>query len=139
MSLKVAVVNRPISVDGVVRTVKSLKAGALVTFVGTVRSSSDGMRVRAIEIEAAEDLASADLKRIGRRAMDRFDVTSLAIRHRTGKLRLGDAIVVVAVSAPHRKDAFLACEFVIDELKKTTPIWKKELGKHNERWVKQEV
>jgi len=46
---------------------------------------------------------------------------------------------VVAVSAPHRKDAFLACEFVIDELKKTTPIWKKELGKHNERWVKQEV
>jgi len=139
MSLKVAIVNRPISVDGVVRTVKSLKAGALVTFVGTVRSSSDGMRVRAIEIEAAEDLASADLKRIGRRAMDRFDVTSLAIRHRTGKLRLGDAIVVVAVSAPHRKDAFLACEFVIDELKKTTPIWKKELGKHNERWVKQEV
>jgi len=139
MSLKVAVVNRPISVDGVVRTVKSLKAGALVTFVGTVRSSSDGMRVRAIEIEAAKDLASADLKRIGRRAMDRFDVTSLAIRHRTGKLRLGDAIVVVAVSAPHRKDAFLACEFVIDELKKTTPIWKKELGKHNERWVKQEV
>ena len=137
--MKVAVVNRPISVDGVVRTVKSLKAGALVTFVGTVRSSSDGMRVRAIEIEAAKDLASADLKRIGRRAMDRFDVTSLAIRHRTGKLRLGDAIVVVAVSAPHRKDAFLACEFVIDELKKTTPIWKKELGKHNERWVKQEV
>ena len=139
MSLKVAIVNRPISVDGVVRTVKSLKAGALVTFVGTVRSSSDGMRVRAIEIEAAKDLASADLKRIGRRAMDRFDVTSLAIRHRIGKLPLGDAIVVVAVSAPHRKDAFLACEFVIDELKKTTPIWKKELGKHNERWVKQEV
>jgi molybdopterin synthase catalytic subunit len=139
MNLKVTLSDRPISVDSVIRSVRSKSAGAIVTFIGTVRETSEGMRVQRMELEAAKDLAVADLKRIGKLAMGKFDVASLAICHRIGKLRVGDVIVVIAVSSPHRSDAFSASEFVIDELKKTTPIWKKEFGKGKGRWVRQEA
>jgi len=139
MSLKVALTNTPLEVDKIVRSVMSKNAGGIVTFIGTVRGTSEGMRIKSMALEAARVLALADLRRIGKRATDKFDITSLAVTHRVGRLRVGDVIVVIAVSAPHRKDAFAACEFVIDELKKTTPIWKKEYGKGKERWVAQEA
>lgn len=121
------------------RAVTSPKAGAVVTFLGTVRNSSDGMLVRSIDVESARELALADLRRIGRRAIDKFEVTSISISHRVGRLHVGEIIVAIAVSAPHRRDAFSACKFVIDELKKTTPIWKKEFGTRKGRWIKQEI
>ena len=139
MNLKVTLSDRPISVENVIRSVRTKSAGAIVTFIGTVRETSEGMRVQRMELEAAKDLAVADLNRIGKLAMGKFDVASLAICHRIGKLRVGDVIVVIAVSSPHRNDAFSASEFVIDELKKTTPIWKKEFGKGKGRWVRQEA
>lgn len=89
-------------------------------------------------LEAAEDLAREDIERIARAAKRRFNVAQIAVSHRVGSLGLGDVIVIIAVGATHRKDAFAACRFVIDELKKSTPIWKKELGPGWERWVKGE-
>ena len=88
-----------------------------------------------MELEAATDLAEADLKRIAKESAKKFDLVRVAIRHRIGRLSVGDVIVVIAVSAPHRKDAFRACRFIIDELKKTTPIWKKEFTSDNAYWV----
>jgi molybdopterin synthase catalytic subunit len=86
-------------------------------------------------LEAAKDLAEADLARICDKACKMFDVNDIAVAHRIGSLRVGDVIVAICVGAPHRKDAFRACEFIIDELKKTTPIWKKEVGLGKERWA----
>ncbi len=92
-----------------------------------------------MELEAATDLAEADLKRIANESAKKFDLVRVAVRHRIGRLSIGDVIVVIAVSAPHRKDAFRACRFIIDELKKTTPIWKKEFCGSKHRWVEEGV
>jgi len=88
-----------------------------------------------MELEAAVNLARADLKRISMEAARRFAVSKISVAHRIGRLKVGDIIVVIAVSAPHRADAFKACHYVIDELKKTTPIWKKEFSGRTGEWV----
>lgn len=105
-------------------------------FIGTVRSSSKGVaRVTRIELEAASALARRDLLRIAHEARSMFGISKLTIHHRIGRIKVGGVILVIAVSAPHRKAAFSACRFVIDELKKSTPIWKKEFGSHGSLWV----
>jgi molybdopterin synthase catalytic subunit len=124
-----------VAADAVIRSVASKSAGCTVSFVGTVRDSSKGRRVSRMEIEAAKQLAEKDLERISKLARDKHDVERIAIVHRVGNLRVGDVIVVIAVSASHREDAFKACKYIIDELKKTTPIWKKESGAGGSSWV----
>ncbi len=131
----IQITSRPISVASVIRSVADASSGAVVTFVGTVRDHADGAKVTRLDLEAATDLAEGDLNRIARIAKSRFDVAGVAITHRVGKLKVGDVIVVIAVGAPHRKQAFSACRFIIDELKKSTPIWKKEHGARGARWV----
>lgn len=121
--------------DAILAAVRTPAAGGIVSFVGTVRNRSDGKKITGVELEAAADMARADLGRIASEAGRRFHVSKISIVHRIGKLKVGDIIVVIAVSAPHRTDAFKACEFIIDELKKTTPIWKKEFSGTKERWV----
>ena len=123
------------SVQSILRSVASPEAGGTVAFIGSVRARTEKMKVTRMELEAAEDLARADLERIVRQATRKFKVTSVGVAHRVGSLGVGDIIVVIAVSAPHRADAFSACRFIIDELKKTTPIWKKEFGRGRQRWV----
>ena len=130
---------RAISTDKVLKSVSATDAGAIVAFVGTVRDKSDETsQVTRLELEAAEDLATKDLLRIAAAAERKFDITRLAVHHRIGRMKVGEVIVAIAVSAPHRKDAFTACRYVIDELKKTTPIWKKEFGASAAKWVGQE-
>lgn len=129
------VTSRSISVERVLRAVSDRSAGGTVLFIGTVRNSSEGGRVTALELESARDLAEIDLRKIASRAGKRFAVSRVAVVHRIGRLKVGEVIVVVAVSAPHRQAAFLACKYIIDELKKTTPIWKKEFGTRSSRWV----
>lgn len=124
-----------IAVDSVIRSVASKSSGCTVSFIGTVRDASKGRRVSRMELEAAKDLAERDLERISGRARKEFDVEHIAVVHRVGNLRVGDVIVVIAVSACHRGDAFKACKYIIDELKKTTPIWKKEFGGGSGSWV----
>jgi len=136
MSVTVEIAARRISVDKTVKSVLSPSAGGTVVFIGTVRNSSKGApKVSRIELEAARDLAGSDLLRIARKAESRFGISKLAVRHRIGRIGVGEVILVIAVSASHRKAAFSACRFVIDELKKSTPIWKKEYGSHGSVWV----
>lgn len=108
-------------------------------FIGTVRNHSEGRKVSRMEVESAADLARRDLKRICEEARRKHRVSRISVAHRVGMLSVGDPIVVIAVSAPHREAAFSACKHIIDELKKTTPIWKKEFGPRGSRWVDSEV
>lgn len=135
MAVQVRITSKNVSVERVLEWVSSGSAGGTVSFIGTVRNNTGGMKVTRMELEAATDLAEADLKRIVKESTKRFDLIRVAVHHRIGKLKVGDVIVVVAVSAPHREDAFEACKFIIDELKKTTPIWKKEFNGSRQRWV----
>jgi molybdopterin synthase catalytic subunit len=127
-----------VSVDDALKAVSITKAGGTVLFVGTVRENSGRKKLTHMEMEAAPDLAEKDLERISSAAKRRFGILKVAVTHRTGRMSPGDIILVIAVSAPHRKDAFAACRFIIDELKKTTPIWKKEIGDGLSRWVEGE-
>ncbi len=135
MKIKVEVTRNPIRCDKIIRSVASNRSGGLVIFFGTVRSASRGMRVQGISIESAKDLAKADIRRICTEAEKRFDFNDVVVSHRVGHLKVGETIVAIAVGAAHRKSAFRACEFIIDELKKTTPIWKKEIGYGKVRWA----
>jgi molybdopterin synthase catalytic subunit len=138
MSEDVSISERPISIDKVVKSVLCSSAGGTAVFIGTVRDKSEGMRLSRMELETAETLATRDLSRIVKSAKAEYDVCKISVRHRVGKLNVGDVIAVIAVSAPHRADAFAACRYIIDKLKKSTPIWKKEIGGAKQRWVEAE-
>jgi molybdopterin synthase catalytic subunit len=127
------------SVDEIIQRVRTKDAGAIVTFVGVVRGESDGKNVDKLDFQAYNEMAIAELGRIRDAACQRFHVNKVAIVHRTGSLNVGDNILVIAVSAPHRDEAFKACRFVLEELKETVPIWKKEFTTEGARWVKGET
>ena len=121
------ITDRPLDVSALAAAVLDGRSGGLVTFVGYVRETSDdGRPVTGLTYEAHRALAVAVLGEIGADVRTRFDVASVAIAHRVGALALGEAAVAIAVAAAHRRAAFAACEYAIDELKKRAPIWKKE-------------
>jgi molybdopterin synthase catalytic subunit len=108
-------------IDELIGKAKHPDAGAVVTFLGIVRDDE----IVGMEIEAYTELAMQELGRIRGEALRQFDLTSLDIIHRTGSLAVSDNILLIVCGAPHRKDAFSACEYVIDELKERVPMWKK--------------
>lgn len=107
------------------RAVSSPRHGALATFVGTVRSPHAGRVVKAVTYDCFVPLAEAELARIAAAAEKRWPVT-IAVAHRTGRLRVGEASVAIAAGSGHRAEAFEACRFVIEEIKRRVPVWKKE-------------
>ncbi|NNL67421.1 MAG: molybdopterin converting factor subunit 1 [Myxococcales bacterium] len=125
----------PLDVDEVVGRVMGPDAGGLVTFVGAVRNHSKGHRIRHLEYEAYPGMAEREMDKIAEQAERRWPKTRLAIAHRVGHLEIGDLAVVIAAVAPHRGEAFAACQFAIDTLKVTVPIWKKEVTTSGEYWV----
>ncbi len=110
-------------------------AGAINVFIGTVRDHTQGRRVVRLEYEAYEPMAIAEMRKMAEATMQRFPVQCIAIHHRVGTLHIGDVAVVIAVSTPHRAEAFEACRYAIDTLKQTVPIWKKEIFEDGEVWV----
>ena len=112
--------------------------GAVVMFVGTVRGEHEGRKVVSLELSAYREMAEKKLGELRSKAIADFDITDAAVIHREGELAPADNIVLIAVSAPHRKDAFRACEFLIDELKEQVPIWKKETFEDGSSWVEGE-
>ena len=119
------------SMDEMIKRARSKDAGAVVSFLGTVRD--DGMEW--MEVEAFQEAAQAELEAIREEAMSRFCLTVADVVHRTGKLAVGESIVAIVCSAGHREEAFSGCRYIIEELKKRAPLWKKELGEKGERWV----
>ena len=120
-----------ISLDEMIKKARSKDAGAMVTFLGTVRD--DGMEW--LEVEAFREAALVELEAIQEEAMSRFHLMAAEVVHRTGSLAVGESIVAIVCSAAHREEAFSGCRYIIEELKKRAPLWKKELGEKGERWV----
>ena len=109
--------------------------GAVALFLGTVRDHNAGRRVRYLEYHAYEPMAQAELERIEADATQRFAVSCVGVIHRLGQLEIGECSVAVVVSSPHRAQAFDACRFVIDTLKQSVPIWKKEFFEGGKVWI----
>jgi molybdopterin converting factor subunit 1 len=128
----------PIDVGAVARRVVLPECGATVTLDGYAREWTKGRRTLYLIYEAYPPMAISELERLGHEAHERFEIAHIGIVHRTGRLEIGETSVVIAVSAPHRHAAFEACEWAIGELKRTVPIWKKEVFEDGESWVEGE-
>jgi molybdopterin synthase catalytic subunit len=109
--------------------------GGIAAFIGTVRNDTKGKEVLQLDFSAYEPMAIKEMQKIAVLALDKFNIQKIAIHHATGMLQIGDVPVIITASSKHRKDAFLACEFAIDTLKETVPIWKKEYFTDGEVWV----
>jgi len=125
----------PLSLDAAVEEVRSDEAGAIATFIGTTRVQSRGRTVLRLDYEAYEEMAERVMAEIATELKSRYDVCEIAIHHRTGRVEIGEASVVIAVSAPHRHDALAACKDAIDTLKERVPLWKKEFYEGGEEWI----
>jgi MoaE-MoaD fusion protein len=125
----------PIDVGSVARRVVLPECGATVTLDGFAREWTKGKRTKYLVYEAYDGMAISEMERLGADAHQRFEIAHIGIVHRTGRLEIGETSVVISVSAPHRKAAFEACEWAIRELKRTVPIWKKEVYDDGEEWV----
>jgi MoaE-MoaD fusion protein len=125
----------PLSLDAAVDEVRSERAGAIATFIGTTRVESRGRTVVHLEYEAYEGMAEQVMADIAAELEQRYDVDGIAIHHRMGRVDIGEASVVIAVSAPHRQDALAACRDAIDTLKERVPLWKKEVYEGGEEWI----
>ena len=128
-------VDGPLDVAAVLREVETPDAGAVASFVGTVRRRSRDRDVLHLEYEAYEEMAEPMLERLAAELTERHGLCSVAIHHRVGRVEIGEASVAIAVSAPHRAAALAACREAIDTLKETIPLWKKELYAGGEEWI----
>lgn len=125
----------PVDVGVVARRVILPECGATVTLDGYARKWTKDRETDFLVYEAYEPMALSEMQKIGAEAHKRFEIAHVGIVHRTGRLEIGETSVVIAVSAPHRRAAFEACEWLIKELKRTVPIWKKEVFQDGEVWV----
>jgi molybdopterin synthase catalytic subunit len=125
----------PLQAESLVEQVMRSSDGAVVTFIGVVRDNHRGRQVESILYEAYPAMAERELQRIVDQLRLDYPDTAIAVRHRLGRLAVGEASIVIAVSAPHRAEAFAACREVIDRIKVTVPIWKKERSPAGDEWV----
>lgn len=115
--------------------VSDKSCGGIAAFIGTVRNDTKGKEVVQLDFSAYKPMALKEMQKIADLALEKFNIKKIAIHHAVGLLQIGDVPVVITVSSKHRKDSFLACEFAIDTLKETVPIWKKEYFTDGEVWV----
>jgi len=109
--------------------------GGIAIFVGTVRNSTKNREVIQLDFSTYKPMAIKEMQKIADLALEKFEIKKIAIHHAEGMLQIGDIPVIITVSSAHRKAAFAACEFAIDTLKETVPIWKKEYFSDGEVWV----
>ena len=129
------ITTEPLDVGAIARRIVLPECGATVTLDGYVRRFTKGRESLYLEYEAYEPMALKEMEKLIGRARGQFEVASIGIVHRLGKLEIGETSVVISVGAPHRRAAFAACEWLIVELKKTVPIWKKEVYADGEIWI----
>ena len=125
----------PIDVNACIDQVMSPSCGGIDVFIGTVRNATKGKAVTHLEFEAYEAMAISEMRKIAEEVIKKWPVEKAVIRHRTGRLEIGEVPVVIAVAAAHRDAAFDACRYIIDTLKQTVPIWKKEFFEDGAHWV----
>ncbi len=133
--IDIQLLDRPLSPLTCTEYVYSPDAGGIVTFTGTVRNHTADRSVRHLEFESYEPMAIKEMRKIAETILRRWPARKVSFHHRLGTLGIGDLAVVIAVSCPHRREAFEACQYAIDTLKQTVPIWKKEVFEDGEVWV----
>lgn len=129
------ITKEPISIETIFHKVKCRKAGAINTFIGTVRELTDEKKTLYLEYDAYESMAEKKLSQIGKEIQLQWPGAITAITHRIGRLDISDIAVVIAVSTPHRAHSFEACRYAIERIKEMVPIWKKEHWEDGEMWV----
>ncbi len=125
----------PLDVLRVHQWIQADTDGAQVIFVGTVRNRNQGKRVIALEFETYESMAIAELNRIASEIYERWPVHRIVLHHVIGRCEVGEAPVIAAIGAAHRQEAFEACQYLMNRLKQSVPIWKKEIAEDGEIWV----
>lgn len=125
----------PLDAQQIMQAAADDAAGAITLFAGVVRNENLGRRVEYLEYDAYPPMAERKMAEIADEVRARWPVTGIAMAHRTGRLKIGEASVLIAVSSPHRADSIEACHFAIDRLKATVPIWKKEVFEGGEEWL----
>jgi molybdopterin synthase catalytic subunit len=124
-----------LDIGAIARSVVPANCGAIVTLDGFVRQFTKGRETEYLVYEAYEPMALKEMEKLIARAHAEFEIEHVGIVHRLGRLEIGETSVVIAVAAPHRRAAFEACEWLIKELKRTVPIWKKEVYRGGETWI----
>jgi molybdopterin converting factor subunit 1 len=132
------VTTEKISASDLARSLQAPTDGAVVTFEGVVRNHSNGRKTLYLDYEAYKPMAVRKMEEIGAEAKEKFDINSVGIIHRTGKLEIGETSVAIVVTAAHRRPAFEACQYLIDRLKQVVPVWKKEYFEDGAIWVEGE-
>ena len=135
MDIDIQLLDEPLDAQQCIQHVVDEGAGGINVFIGTVRNQTKGKKVIRLEFEAYRPMAIAEMRKIAEQIGERWPAEKVAIHHRVGILEPTDVAVIIAVSTPHRKNAFAACQFAIDTLKETVPIWKKEIFEDGEVWV----
>jgi len=131
----IQITREPLDRDALVAAVTHPGAGGIVVFEGVVRDNARGKQVRYLEYDVYPEMAIKQVRAIVAEAEQRWGATHVAVAHRVGRLEIGEASVIVVVATPHRAEAFEACRYIIDTLKATVPIWKKEVATGGEEWV----
>ncbi|CAN5130273.1 molybdopterin synthase catalytic subunit MoaE [soil metagenome] len=132
------ITNKPLDVGEIARRVVPKTCGATVTLDGYVRQFTKGRETLYLVYEAYKPMALKEMEKLIKQAHEKFEIENIGIVHRLGKLEIGETSIVIAVASPHRRAAFEACEWLIKELKRTVPIWKKEVYADGETWVEGE-
>ena len=133
--IEIKVLDTPLSEKACVDLVADDAAGGTTVFIGTVRNQTKGKKVVRLEFEAYVPMAEKEMHKIAAEVEKKWHALHVVIHHRVGVLDVGEIPVIIAVATPHRKAAFEACEYAIDTLKETVPIWKKEIFEDGEVWV----
>jgi len=135
METDIQILDSPLNIQSCIDRVMSPQCGGIDVFIGTVRDATKGKRVIKLEFETYEAMALKEMRKIADDAFEKWPVQKIVIHHRTGVLTPGEVPVVIVVAAAHRAAAFDACRYIIDTLKETVPIWKKEVFEDGETWV----
>ena len=131
----ILITHEPLDRAALVTAVTHASVGGIVVFEGVVRDNARGKQVRYLEYDVYPEMAIAKIGEIIAEAEQRWGVERVAVAHRVGRLEIGEASVIIVVAAPHRGEAFDACRYIIDTLKTSVPIWKKEVATNGEEWV----
>lgn len=129
------VTSEPIKIEDVFQKVIRREAGAVTTFVGTVRELTNGRRTLYLQYEAYESMALKKMEQIIREIKERWPVVEVAMSHRLGRLEISDIAIAIAVSSPHRPEAYEANRYALEQVKQIVPIWKKEHWEDGEEWI----
>lgn len=133
--ISIKITSKKLNLQNCYDFVQDASCGGIALFVGTVRNKTKEKSVTLLDFSTYKPMALKELEKIANKALEKFDILKIAIHHAEGELNIGEIPVIISVSSPHRKAAFDACQFAIDTLKETVPIWKKEHFADGEVWV----